>query len=511
MAQSELSALHGRAMAELGKIPGVLGVGYGIKETGGQLTGQAALRVYVAAKKPAAALAPNEQIPAAFEGVVTDVLVPVKGRLLPCEDTSQPRPLIGGITITNFKPAADGKIRGGTLGFFATVDGGQEPKNIALVSNNHVLMRNGAVKDDRIYNPEFSAPEVMVTDSGFIAKIDNIGKMAHHNFDYPGEGAPKDYFVDCASARLDISISSWCKTNCGITYKNEIRILDLPDPGPPPEAHSNKIKGCARVVDAQTQPPNEYVVYKVGRQTSRTKGKVKEVYGTADLDGTGIIHGVMIVVPTAPDCDGIMRFCDEGDSGSAVLNEQRELVGILFGGAHDNSEAWVSHLDPVLDVLKVTPISQCNQPLPPAGKALADVEGLLAAGANQTSALRDRFLATPKGTLLYETALAHSHAVIDLVNHRRPVTLAWHRGKGPAFLAHTIENVRDPAHRIPRDVEGVTREALLRRMAEALSEHGRPPLAAAIAEWLPFILTEVEAFDSLHDLVSRLEPEAADG
>ncbi len=50
MDQKELAALHAEAEAELKKIPGVIGVGYGLKEINGKTTDQIAFRVYVRKK-----------------------------------------------------------------------------------------------------------------------------------------------------------------------------------------------------------------------------------------------------------------------------------------------------------------------------------------------------------------------------------------------------------------------------------------------------------------------------
>lgn len=70
--------------------------------------------------------------------------------------------------------------------------------------------------------------------------------------------------------------------------------------------------------------------------------------------------------------------------------------------------------------------------------------------------------------------------MIALVNHRRPVTVAWHRSKGPTFLAHFVNNARDPAHLIPFEVEGITREKMIQRMAEVLTQQGSQELQQVI-------------------------------
>lgn len=498
MEQAELAAIHARAEAELTRIPGVLGVGFGRKEVDGKVTDQVSLRVYVAEKKSPAELAPEEMVPDSFEGIPTDVLVVREIKRVPCEDQDTHSPLIGGISITDFHGSGGSSGRG-TLGFFATLNGVAGPENVVLITNHHVLA--SAAVGDTVYHPQWmtpsgGGPRAMVTNTGPIAKVHALPAEADHNFTYPGEAAA-DYFVDCASAKLDICISSWCNTNCGVSYKNEIRDLNI--------GGNSRIESVARVAQSDLNAPGDYVVYKVGARTSKTTGHV--------IDIAAVISGgnrLIEIDAAAPDCDGIDRFAAEGDSGSAVINAQNQLVGLLFAvSASDASRAFACHIHPVMDRLAITPISAANPPVGPAGQARADVRGFID-GLNETIPLRERFLATPQGTEVYAAVLAHRAEVVALVNHRRPVTVAWHRAQGPAFLAHGVENARNPGHRVPREIDSVDRETLARRMAEILTLHGSAELKDAMAQWLPVVLAHIDDFDSLHDLVGRFEPESAD-
>lgn len=500
MEQADAAAIRSRAEHELKKLPGVVGVGFGRKEVDGRTTDEPALRVYVMEKKPLDELDPAAVVPAEFEGIATDVVIVKSGRAHPCVDQEQHRPLVGGIVITNFK-LVNNQYSEGTLGFFATIDGVAGPENVVAVSNNHVLMDLGAAVGDDIFQPQFETVNGItspVQSSGYIGKIHNSGKQGYHEYTYPNE-AKREYYVDCATAKLNICISSWCHTNCGVSYKNEVRGLNI--------GGNSKIEGFVRISDAEAAAPGQYVVYKVGRTTSRTKGDAKDAYGTVNLNGV-LKHGVLIVEPIEPDCDSIMQFSAHGDSGSPVVNEQNKLVGILFGGANDGSQGWVSHIHPVLDLLKVTPISTLNPPVGPAGQARADAHGFFD-GVNETIPLRERFLRTAVGQRVHDAVLVHREEVVGLVNRKRPVTVAWHRAKGPAFVAHLVENMRNPAHRVPREIDGVDRATLARKIAAALAQHGSAAVAAAVDEWLPFVLEHLCHTDDLHALVSRFEPEPA--
>ena len=490
--------LRERAQDRLTTIPGVVSVGYGVKEVGGELTEITALRVYVTEKKPLEELAGDEVIPDEFEGVPTDVVTIPRGQRYGTPDTEHHGMLLGGITITNMKPNAQGKFSMGTLGCFATIDGVAGPENVVLLSNNHVLAANGGAAGDTTYQPKLIGAAVDLENQGPIAKNHNLGLDGPRKYTYPGPNEPEvEYHVDCASAKLNIDISSWCDCNCGVSYKNELREINI--------AGNSKLEGVARAVRFET-------VHKSGAVTGGTTGTITEVLGTVDLGTPGnpdLKHNVILINPTAP----ATVFADHGDSGSALVNGQNKLIGLVFGGVDPPNTPLLSfacHIAPVLDLLKVTPISTANPPVGPAGHArsarLVRV-GAAPAESSRTTASSSR--SGCAGPLRARPCIARSSSTaprcVGLVNRHRPVTIAWHRGKGPAYFAHFAENARHPGHRIPFEVEAVTRRDLIERMEEALLAHGSEPLRAAIAQHREQVLVLIDDFDDLHELIGRFQ------
>jgi hypothetical protein len=67
-----------------------------------------------------------------------------------------------------------------------------------------------------------------------------------------------------------------------------------------------------------------------------------------------------------------------------------------------------------------------------------------------------------------------------LVRNRRQVTVAWHRNRGPAFLAGFLDHLRGNADAIPLEIGGVSRAMLLSRMEAVLLAHGSKGLRSAI-------------------------------
>ena len=88
-------------------------------------------------------------------------------------------------------------------------------------------------------------------------------------------------------------------------------------------------------------------VYKVGRTTGATEGDVVGIAGTGRLTyptGKAFFAGQLLIEGT-PDNGGL--FSDRGDSGSAILNDQHELVGLLFAGSERQTLA-----NPIADVMR---------------------------------------------------------------------------------------------------------------------------------------------------------------
>ena len=168
---AELEAIYQEAKSELMKIQGVVWVGFGLKEIGGKITDEVALRVYVNFKKDKTMLSPSEIIPINFEEFKTDVIVTSTAVERSCSDHDMYKTLVGGIRIqSNIEQWLNGLVglvpeedlpqvadeNGGTLGYFGTINGNNSKNNIVLLTNEHVLNRNGGKVGTQIFNPKIT-------------------------------------------------------------------------------------------------------------------------------------------------------------------------------------------------------------------------------------------------------------------------------------------------------------------------------------------------------------------
>ena len=97
--------------------------------------------------------------------------------------------------------------------------------------------------------------------------------------------------------------------------------------------------------------------------------------------------------------------------------------------------------------------------------------------------LLQAFRSTTRGRELHE-AFRHVRREIGyLVRNVRPVTVAWHRNKGPAFFACLLNHLRGDAPNFPHEVKEVRLSTLLDKMEMELTNHGSNPLRDTIQRY----------------------------
>lgn len=417
--QKQLQEVFPEVQRELMAVPGVTKVGIGIKETEGQLTGETVFRVYVIEKKPSDELAPSERIPKEIRGFKTDVIV-VRPEY-PEDDDSKYRPVKPGGQINR-----QDSDEVGTLGFFAHLF---SDDSVVLVSNHHVLYGSGGADGKEIGQPMYSS-SCCCTCGDIAANVHGINR-AH---------------IDVGIARL----------KSGVARNDRIKQIGM-------------ITGIASAVAGEA-------VKKRGRTTELTNGNVTNL--TLDAGGTKILD---VEVKTN---NGQDRFSRGGDSGSALLNASNQIIGLHKSGNNgDNVTAgnFVSHsigIQEVLDALQtdgfqITIITGTGGD----ESAMMEASGAVAP-ADPLMIFEERLKQSEPGRVLWETIRGHHREVLRLVNEERPVTVAWRRNQGPAFVAAVVRSARVSTYRIPFEIEGVSRKQTALAMLAVLRTHGSARLRA---------------------------------
>jgi hypothetical protein len=503
VASEDLRERVDAARAQLMRIPGVVGVGYGYKQRSGVTTTEVALRVYVREKKPAEDLAPEELVLEEVCGLRTDVLTVISTESFTCESLDEHSPLVGGIHILHLE--TPGAVGIGTLGFFATKNGDSSRDKYVLLTNHHVFADPGVGVGTRVYQPGLRRQGgvlelVNPNDPRSVGSIDNMGMEGQLDYAYPGESR-HSYFVDCATAKISTCYSSWCDTNCGTSLENRIVGLDI--------GGSSAIAGVGRVRPEDIPeggPP--YQVVKVGHTTGRTVGKVVGVDETIQDRATNVMkHGCIIVENTGPNCENGAVFAEHGDSGSVLVNRERMIVALLFGGDTDIGTGHASHIAPVLHHLRITMISRSNRIVGDATTASRGTPVMVTpdASVGRAGELRARILESERGIRTRELVDRHRDEVVHLVNRVRQVTVAWHRVHGPEFLAHVVEASRRSTHRVPAQIEGVSRAEAAAHMLESFSRFGSAALREGVRLHGDDMRALLDAANHIEELADAIE------
>ncbi len=541
--QKAFKAAYARAKEVFKAIPGVEGVGFGHKETGGKFKDTVVITVFVREKKAERDLPAEQRIPPTFEGYATDVRVVPHTTLQVCDNTTKYDLIQGGIQIQ-----AEGATVNGTLGCIVRKRGDPGRENVYLLTCKHVLYSGTARQGSYVYHP---FPPGQGNDRESLGPIQGLSFREDVSFTWrDGDVIRSDnFFVDCATALIVIDSKCWGTTCTKDTLRYTPMIVDLQVAG------GNAIGDVRSVIDDVTivlpqgspaSPDHSTTprVFKVGRTTGKTAGIVRSVGLLAHLpDGTPQNNVIEIEFdpdsePTHLNCKGHFRFSEEGDSGSLVVDGDGRAIGLLIGGFEGSDRSGACHILPVLNSLGIcittsggsatgscaaldgtgtTPVKPTQADFPPDGqihpnRRTASVTAFESPAAITINAAeRDRMLvlleqlrATPYGIELHETFGDVRREIGYLVRNVRPVKTAWHRHHGPAFLAHLLNHLKGDTPTVPHEVDGVAREAFLARMGDVLAAHGSRPLRAAIERHRPVLLPILSKADTVHDCLAAL-------
>lgn len=442
--------VFGEVEAELRQYPGVVEVGIGLKRRGGQLTDEIAFRVYVDEKVAESELSPEHVVPKQIRGFPTDVITRYERLKLTGfddEDDWKNYPTkLGGIRVGSEDAAGTG-----TLGCFArrTSD-----SKVVLLSNHHVLLSGSAEVGSEVGQPKFTRS--CCCTCNVIAVV-----------------AAGDETLDCAIATL----------NDGVPFVSKIRKIRRADDT---VEQSGVISGTAAAVSTSE-------VWKVGARTGLTRGVVEQTSPDVVIDPL----------------DDFPRMAYFGDSGSVAIDLSGNVIGLVKEIDKDAATDVKAIATPIADVLAhhdITILTTDESEEHDVAEDLdeLDLTSLLPTG-SPFAPMATRLQAGDSGRELVRLFAAHRDECLDLVNARGAVTVAWHRAKGPAWLAATLRSAKEPAYPLPRALDGVSREQAARRVLAALEAHGSDALRADVATHKDRLIEAFTAGDRLDDVLAAWE------
>lgn len=307
----------------------VVGVGVGYKETSDGLTDDVAVVVNVVQKVPKAQLAESDKVPRDLNGVKTDVVETGKflaGQAQTPKDRWRGQ-IPPGVSLAHFEVTA------GTFGCLV-----RRGRELFILSNNHVLANvNNAKPGDAIIQPGRY-------DGGKLE--DKIAELA--------EFVPLDFGGDSARSGLFLSVEKLMNKLASLFGSDHRLMAYRTSPGENlvdaalarPLNPAQCVAGILNIglptgIAAATLGTT---LQKTGRTTGFTQGRITQIDVTTSVDYNGRM---------ATFTDQLMAsgMSDGGDSGSAVLDDQRRVVGLLFAGSP--RATLINPIQAVLAALKV--------------------------------------------------------------------------------------------------------------------------------------------------------------
>jgi hypothetical protein len=482
----ELFAIKDRADAYLTTLPNVTSVGLGGRVRRGERINELVLKVHVDTKVPESELPPEERIPPEFEGIPTDVVeMPHTGTtsqtaptgtpeipLLP-RDTERKRPLIGGKKIMADLPG----VGWGTLGCLLVKVG--DATKVYALTNWHVVVHGSTV------------PTLGTTKAGQPTNSDSVTKCCSHIIGTIVAGG-RDGVRDAAAVELEPGMQ-WT--------------ADIAEIGAVAGRHT--VTGA----EAGTHP----AVRKRGMRSRLTGGTIDSIGQTKVVNGV-TFNNVIVVTPNANPAlpaGTPYFFSRKGDSGSALVNDANEVVGLHFAAPHPPYSGavagWALPIDVVVNgfsaheglVLEVavavmpgvvntvpgTPMVALPPEVAPApagdfadeperervrvpiGAAVLDAPPAAALARLERDLDRSE-----RGRALICLWLEHQDELLRLLNSNRRVATVWHRSGGAALFQLLVRMISQPELALPTALHGRPLTACLDRLYAVFHRFASPAL-----------------------------------
>jgi hypothetical protein len=506
MNRNERSSLQNRFLSELeqaretlAKLPNVVAMGIGMKETAGKFTDEIVIRVFVEQKISRDLIAPQDLIPAEINGIKTDVLTPlvVTDDSDVCgderRDLTKFRPIQAGIAISTDSTSY------GTLGWFGTLDADDTP---ILLTNKHVLYDATNTTDNRhlkVAQPQLGSPSTCCccecgSDNAIGESIIGIRDIA------PASNTS----VDCAIAKIDPAIAA------EIIYEITNNATD--------EVLTVTGTGVAVVGDR---------VRKIGARSGFTTGTVVHLGDIAvaapnDSAGTAIIvrQGQVLIIPVAEETyqvrEGVCKFAfsNSGDSGAVILNDDDEIIALNWGGDRTTNNVGITLANNIANVLSklsgagfAITLSTSEDGGGDRGRGKSAKKLVQKLERTETKDLNylEQLREANRESILYQLFDQHHEEVLHLVNTCRPVTIAWQRGQGPAYVAALARAAREERYQMPMEVAGINRTTLLQNMGEVLQKYGSSKLKEVLKLHQAGLIQALSRGEKLEQMAERLE------
>jgi hypothetical protein len=524
------------------RIRGVTGVGVGPRRKDGRCLPGLTITVFVKEKKALRQLRASEVIPRTFEGFETDVVqrayisscpdvtfdkrpgTPERNKPTPpAKDDTDPTRYDGE---SFWRKSDEGAFEGGMK---LQVDYGGIPK-ISLASMP-IQDRPPGVTEIQMRDRLFAgtagffgtvmhkgkARAVLVTNAHVVNPPLNldVGRMV---------GSPEFNTTVCSSSDdmigrvLKVRLQD--ETDCALVALEPGGLLDdlkytaqvhdgsrvWPEGLMNPETITNNFIRDTHEVTAAEIQNTDYIVYKRGCRTGVTKGKVVSVGMSVDQrrkvpnpaaydDDTQDIELHIRQATNQLEIESLtdgFEFAVPGDSGSAVLDSQGRLVGLVWGqGGADSIRGILTIMGVTVatanarDVKFTIPDGNLDDvPVLPEQAGLAARREAFRKGiATHWEQLRQ----TPYGSECLATVARVHREALYLVRTNKRAYVEWNRHGGPLLLACLTQALISPTWRFPSELEGISLDKCVDGISNSFRLRGNPGLGRDVDRLAPLV------------------------
>lgn len=529
-------------LQRLFSIPGVVRVGYGLKEKGNEVLQEYVLRVYVNSKRPLSEIPKDEVIPPVINGIKTDVHVLTESAPTKSLFTSKAR---AGEKLTTYEDLGGARISlfSGTITCLVR----KNNQNYAL-SCGHCYSQSlrdapYAGNGNLVFIPDTSNCDCLGIDCRDKAGVvDALGKVtdplvSSHNVNFSLNG--RDYEIDCGLALLENEVT--CNNNIDHIGLLSQQIRDvLPD----------------IILSAVVQ------VQKYGAVTGYTTGTITEILYVETMPGP-VIH-VMTILPSqgkafkeeyeisqsstltiqqiidlfqgkpvtarrANPADPTGRrlifegkiFSNHGDSGSAIVDMNRKLVGNLHKGSFVNISTTNGQVSvptgttsacfivPTFSFLGLDPNTAIIQTVPSAGETIAINEEDFETDQFDLIKVEQLISSTIRGRSILDDFYQHGEELVQLIHHNRRVRFCWIYNKCPQFIVATISSAkRNRLEPFKKTLDGKSFITAFKKLEKVLLEEGSLSLQETLlrhSDFIESIMTQCENFQDVINVFTTRE------
>jgi len=308
----------------------VVATGIGFKLAGDTLTNEISIIVSVVKKLPLAQLTEASVVPQSFDGMKTDVIE--TGTIVALQDPKQRlRPARPGVSLGHYQ------ITAGTFGCLV-----KRGTQVYLLSNNHVLANSNAAQlGDAIWQPGKYDGGTSADQIGTLEQFIPIG--------FPGDNPPPPPTPQPSGCSPLASLMKYVQAQPAPVAKIQINepgdnTVDcaLAKPLSPdlvwPDILNIGVPTGVGAVSLGTQ------LQKMGRTSGYTTGQITQLDVTVTVDYGGKLGTFRNQLMAGAMSQG-------GDSGSAVLDMNKRVVGLLYAGS--GTTTIPNPIQNVLDALQV--------------------------------------------------------------------------------------------------------------------------------------------------------------